>query len=261
MEKKYTIHHNVIDEMHSKFDIECRNINMYNFKKNPLMRSIVQNCSKDSGSKQYKFIYNNYNEIFNKIDFNIIKKFDSIGGYDYDDLIIGLNPKVFSYIREAIIFCKFYLEPNNINQINNLLIIGCGYGLEACIIHNICNVLDIKINNIDCIDMPNVAKLQNSYFEAVGMSNICKSYSPDEYNKIPDIVYSNCCLAELSCDINYDYYSRFCSKSKGFYIVWGLWAANIPKYYEDFIVKGNHHDLINDGLENKNTNAIIFKYK
>ena len=145
-------------------------------------------------------------------------------------------------------------------SINNLLIIGGGYGLESCIIYNICNILGIEINNINLIDMPNVAKLQNFYFESVGINKICKSYGPNEYNTIPDIVYSNCCLAELTCDINYDYYNRFFSKSKGFYIVWGLWAANIPKYYESYFVKGYHHELINEGLVNKNTNAILIKY-
>jgi hypothetical protein len=109
--------------------------------------------------------------------------------------------------------------------------------------------------------MQNVAKLQNFYFDSIEMNEICKSYGPHEYNDTPDIVYSNCCLAELTCDINFDYYSRFCSKSRGFYIVWGLWAANIPKYYIPYIVNGKHNELINDGLINKNTNAILVKYE
>jgi len=260
MEKEYKIHANISDNTHSKFNIECSNINIKNFRNNTLMRAIVQNCSIESGYNQYQFIYNNYKEIMDKIDFNLIKKYDSIGGYD-NNLIYGLTPKVFSYIREAIIFYKFYLEPNKIQNINNLLVIGGGYGMESCIIYYICNIMGVKINKINCIDMPNVAKLQNLYFESVKMDEICKSYGPDNYNDIPEITYSNCCLAELTCDINYDYYSRFCLKSRGFYIVWGLWAANIPKYYNPYIVNGKHHELINDGLVNKNTNAILVKYE
>jgi hypothetical protein len=48
-------------------------------------------------------------------------------------------------------------------------------------------------------------------------------------------------------------------KSKGFYIVWGLWAADIPEYYIPYIVHGEHHNKINDGLISNNTNAIIVK--
>jgi len=260
MEKEYKIHYNISDDMHSKFNIECSNVNIENFRNNHFMRGIVQNCSYESGYEQLQFICNNYKEVFDKIDFNLIKKYDSVGGYD-NNLINGLTPKVFSYIRESIIFCKFYLEPNKIKNINNLLIIGGGYGMESCIIHYISCIMGVKINKINCIDMPNVAKLQNLYFDSIEMNEVCKSYGPHEYNDIPDIVYSNCCLAELTCDINYDYYSRFCSKSRGFYIVWGLWASNLPKYYIPYIVNGEHHKLLNDGLINKNTNAILVKYE
>ena len=61
MDKEYKILCNVTDETHCKFDEECKNINT-NFRNNPLMRCIVQNCSKESGMSQYEFIYNNYNE-------------------------------------------------------------------------------------------------------------------------------------------------------------------------------------------------------
>ena len=259
MAKEYRIIQNVSENTHSYFNNECKIIDINNFRNNHLMRAIVQNCSKESGLQQYKFICEEFNDIFNKIDMNLIKKYDSIGGCHSNELINGLTPKVYSYIREAIIFCKFYLIPKQINQIENLLIIGGGYGLESCILYTVCDIFGIKINSINGIDMPNVANLQNIYFKEVGMNEICKSYSPDEYKVIPDIVYSNCCLSELTCDINYEYYNNFCSKSKGFYIVWGLWAADIPKYYQPYIVKGKHHELINDGLVSKDTNAIIVK--
>jgi hypothetical protein len=106
--------------------------------------------------------------------------------------------------------------------------------------------------------MPNVAKLQNEYFKIVGMDTICESYSTSDYSEKVDIVYSNCCLAELTCDINYLYYNKYCSKNIGFYIVWGLWAADIPEYYIPYVVYGDHDEKINYGL-NKNTNAILVK--
>lgn len=256
--ENYKIIQNINDNYHINFNKTCENISINSFRENPLMMSIVQNCNFESGFKQYKFIIDNYSDILNKLDYNLIKKFDSIGG-NKCRLINGLTPKVYSYIREAIIFYKFYLEPRNITEITNLLIIGGGYGLEFCIIYLVCTVMSIKINNISGIDMDNVAKLQNTYFELVEMNNIFKSYSPNGYKLNSDYVYSNCCLAELTCKINYEYYTNYCIPSKGFYIVWGQWAAEIPEYYKPFVVKGKHDELINDGLINRNTNAIIVK--
>jgi hypothetical protein len=256
--ENYKILQNINDNYHVNFNKTCENISIDNFRENPLMKSIVQNCSFESGIQQYNFISENYSDILHKLDYGLIKKFDSIGGNNCK-LINGLTPKVYSYIREAILFYKFYLEPKNITEINNLLIIGGGYGLEFCIIYSVCSILGIKINNISGIDMSNVAKLQNKYFEIVGMDNIFKSYSSEEYNLNTDYVYSNCCLAELTCKINNEYYTNYCLPSKGFYIVWGQWAAEIPEYYKPFVIKGRHNELINDGLVNKNTNCIIVK--
>jgi hypothetical protein len=256
--ENYKIIHNINDNYHINFNKTCENISINNFRENQLMMNIVQNCSFLSGTEQYNFICNNYSDILNKLDYNLLKRFDSIGG-NKCQLINGLTPKVYSYIREAIIFYKFYLEPRNITEIDNLLIIGGGYGLEFCVLYIVCTSMGIKINHISGIDMNNIAKLQNTYFELVEMDNIFKSYSFEEYKLNPDYVYSNCCLAELTCKINYEYYINYCLPSKGFYIVWGQWAAEIPEYYKPFIVKGKHHELINDGLINKNTNSIIVK--
>ena len=260
----YTIIQNVTETHHKQFNNECQNISINNFRENAFMKSIVQNCSAESGKAQYEYIINNHIDILKKLDYALIKKIDQIGGND-TTLVNGLKPKVYSYIREAILFYLFYLKPKNITEINNLLIIGGGYGLEFFILHLVCAANGVKINKITGIDMENVAKLQNTYFELIGMNTIFKSYSSEEYflknltNIEHDIVYSNCCLAELTCQINHEYYTRFMLPSAGFYIVWGNWAAEVPEYYKPFVVNGKHHELINDGLVTRNTNAIIIK--
>jgi hypothetical protein len=255
--ENYNIYVNVTENEHFYFNKECENIDINNFRNNPYMKKIVQNCPYDSGMKQLNFINMNYRFIWEKLDLDLIKKYDSFGGND-SELINGLTPKVYSYIREAIIFCKFYLEPNNIKEINNLLIIGGGYGLEFCILYSVCKAFDVNIKIITGIDMPNVAKLQNKYFELVGMNYKFRSYSLKDYNNNPDYVYSNCCLAELPCKINYEYYNKFCIPSKGFYIVWGKWAAEIPEYYKPYLVSGKLVELINADF-GQIVNAIIVK--
>lgn len=254
----YKIYNNVTETHHKGFNEECNNIDISNFRTNPLMKSIVQNCSKESGLKQYEYINNNFADIMSKINYDLLIKYDSIGGSNTNELINGLTPKVFSYIREAILFYKYYIQPNNITHINKLLMIGSGYGSECCILYLVCQVMGVKIDNIIGLDMPNVAKLQNQYFKLVNMDNICKSYSYEECKITPDIVYSNCCLSELTCEINYNYYNDYCKLSKGFYIVWGVWAAEIPEYYKPYVNKEELYNLINNGLYN-NPNAIIVK--
>ncbi len=255
---EYKINIKVTETHHKKFNEECKNIDITNFRVNPLMKCIVQNCSKESGLIQYEYINNNFSDIMNKINYDLLIKYDSIGGNNINELINGLTPKTFSYIREAILFYKYYIQPRNITHINKLLMIGSGYGFECCIFYLICQAMGVKIDNIIGLDMPNVAKLQNQYFKLVDMDNICKSYSYEECKIIPDIVYSNCCLSELTCEINYNYYNDYCKLSKGFYIVWGVWAAEVPEYYKQYVNNGEIYNLINDGLYN-NPNTVIMK--
>ena len=244
------------NECHIPFEKECETIDLVNFRKNRWMTHTVQNCSKESGERQLQYILEHHKHIIENVNYNLLHKLDSVGGYNDFELVNGLTPKVFDYIRDAILFVEYYLKPKNITEINKLLIIGAGYGLEAAILHHICDICHIKIRNIIGIDTPNVAKLQNEYFKVVDMDTICKSYST--YEEKVDIVYSKCCLSELQCHVNYMYYKKYCLPSKGFYLVWGLWAADLPIYYIPYRVYGEHNTRINDWLEN-NTNTVLVK--
>ena len=257
MSLNYRIHCDITKDCHVPFDKECETIDIANFRKNRWMSHIVQNCCKEAGERQLQYIVEHHPHIIlEDVNYDLLYKLDSVGGYNDIELVNGLTPKVFSYIRESILFVEYYLKVKNITEINKLLIVGGGYGLEAAILHHICDICHIKIHNIIGIDLPNVAKLQNEFFKIVGMDTICKSYS--SYDETVDIVYSNCCLAELPCHVNYMYYKKYCARSKGFYLVWGLWAAELPIYYVPHRVYGEHNDRINDGLST-NSNAIIVK--
>ena len=243
--------------LHSNFNDECVVIDK-NFKNNKLMQSIVQNCSTYYGFLHLNYIKNNYSEIYEKINFDLLREYDLIGGQGSEELINNVSPKVISYIREALFYYSNYLKPKNIHTINNLLIIGGGYGMEAVILHYICSLLDVKINSIIGIDMPNVANLQNTFFKLTNMNSICKSYSPETIFTDIDYVYSNCCLAELTPDINLNYYNNIMLNSKGFFLIWGLWAAEIPNYYKEYIADNKLISLLNDGLA-PNTNCLFAK--
>ena len=255
---EYTIKHN-LSNLHNNFNNECNNISQ-DFKNNPLMKSIVQNCDNEHGEIHINHIKEHYSDIYDKIDFYLLKVYDLVGGQGADKLINGVSPKVISYIREALFFHSIYLKPKNITNIDKLMIIGGGYGMEAAILYYICSLCGTNINKIIGIDMKNVANLQNSFFKEIHLDDICKSYGPDyESEDNIDCVYSNCCLAELSPEINWQYFQNYVLKSKGIFAVWGCWAADIPQYYESYI--NNDPDIngiLNDGLAS-NTNKLLMK--
>jgi len=254
----YNIKHNLSD-MHNQFNNECKDFTNY-FKNNKLMKSIVQNCDEEHGIIHLQYIKDNYKDIYNKIDFYLLKVYDLVGEQGSEKLINGVSPKVISYLREALFFCNKYLIPNKITNINNLVIVGGGYGMEAAIIYYVCSLYEINVKKIIGIDMENVAKLQNKFFKEIQLDDICKSYGPEYIiNENIDYVYSNCCFAELSPETNWKYYENFVSKSKGFFVIWGCWAADIPSYYESYICKDVEiNNIINHGLK-PNTNQLLVK--
>lgn len=254
---EYTINHK-LDKIHDSFNNECNNVDLHNFKTNRLMTNIVQNCTSKYGELHRDYIIKNYKDIYDKINFNILKKYDSIGGLGKEGLVDDLTPKVFSYLKEAIIFYDYYLKKKEIKKISNLLIIGGGYGMEAVIVYYICSLMSIEIEKITGIDMKNVSELQNKYFKECGLDNICKSYDENYCEMKIDIVYSNCCLAELPNEVNYNYWYKYIMKSNGFYIVWGLWCADIPKYYKKY-ENTSIDNIINENLITKRTNCLFLK--
>ena len=253
----YAMHCNVTDDVHKAFDKECENPDMTDFRNNDRMKGVVHNCSFESGSSQLDFLKRTYPEILSQLDKNKLIQIDSIGG-NRTNLIEGLTPKVYSYIREAIVYCKYYLEPRNVRTISNLLMIGPGYGMECCIMYMVTQLMGITVNKITGLDMPNLSALQNNYFQLADLSHICRSYSYENCDTQPDFVYSNCCLAEVPCDVNFKYYNSFCRDSKGIYIVWGTWAAEIPQYYQPYVNHGEASKLLNMDLA-PGTNALIMK--
>lgn len=249
-----------LTNLHNNFNSECNftALNINNFKTNKLMKCIVQNCSYDSGLKQKNYIVEFYSDIYNKLDFDLLKLVDSFGGLGDIPLIDGITPKVFSYLREAIIFYNYYIKYKDIKKIDNLVVIGGGYGMELVIIFHVLNIMDVEINNLIGIDMENIAKLQNELFKNCKLDHICKSYDGTYCPDKIDIVYSNCCLAELDYKTNYIYFNNYCNKGNGFYIIWGLWCADIPEYYKQYNSDKIDY-LINDGLSATNINTLIMK--
>mgnify|MGYP001246432121 CR=1 FL=1 len=247
-----------LDRIHNTFNNECHNVDLNNFKTNKLMTNIVQNCPNWNGQLHKDYILTNYKDIYDKIDFDILKGYDNIGGLGNQGLIDGLTPKVFSYLKEAIIFYDYYLKKKEIKKISKLLIIGGGYGMEAVVIYYICSLMSIEVEKITGIDMKNVAELQNKFFKKCNLDNICKSYDEDYCDIKIDIVYSNCCLAELSTQTNYNYWYKYIMNSNGFYIVWGLWCADIPQYYKKY-ENTNIDSIINESLVSERTNCLFLK--
>ena len=135
------------------------------------------------------------------------------------------------------------------------MVIGGGYGMEIAILYYILTLLDIKIDKIIGIDMPNVVNLQNYFFKQTKLDTICQSYTSSFLIDNIDCIYSNCCLAEVPPDINFEYYNNYFLKSQNVYIVWTTMFSNVPEYYEPYLDK----EILEKYNLDKNVNKLIVK--
>lgn len=221
---------------HENFNNECdiKTLDLNNFKSKGKMLTIVQNCPYGDGLKHLKYITDNYPLIINEDNLNRWRKYDKVGSQGNHKLIYGISPKVFSYIKEILLFYTYFLKPKNIEKLDNILVIGGGYGMEIVLLYDILNLVNVKVNKIYGVDMKNVSELQNYFFKYLNMENICKSYDDTlELDKI-DCIYSNCCLAEVPPEINFKYYNNYFLKTENAYIVWTHLFSEIPKYYREY---------------------------
>lgn len=243
-------------KIHSDFNNECSldSIDLDNFKSKGKMLSIVQNCPYGDGLKHLEYITKNYPFILTEVNLARWKSYDIVGGQGMHRLIHGLSPKVFSYIKEILIFYTIYLKEKDINELDSLMVIGGGYGMEMVLLYDILLLLNIKINNIYGIDMENVSKLQNHFFKKVNLDHICKGYASDFKIEKIDCIYSNCCLAEVPPEINYDYYNNYFLKSKYAYLVWTHLFSEIPNYYKDYT-----NNILDTWNLAKDINTLIVK--
>jgi hypothetical protein len=220
-------------DTHRNFNYECHVTGKDRFKSNRFMSIIVQNCPHSDGLKHLEFI-TKHSDILTKLDFDKLKLYDSVGGPGAEDLIFGLSPKIYSYIKEILIFYDICVDKNT-TEIDNLLVIGGGYGMEMVLIYEILLAKGVRVNNIIGIDMDHVAALQNYFFQQVGMEHVCKSYTCTFRIDNIDYLYSNCCLSEVPPSVNYEYYTNFFLKSHNVHIVWTILFADIPDYYKSYI--------------------------
>ena len=220
---------------HDDFNKECdiKGLDLNNFKSRGNMLTVVQNCPYGDGLKHLRYIIDVYPSIINEDNLNRWRKYDNVGSHGIHRLIYGISPKVFSYIKEILLFYTYCLKPKNIEKLDNLLVIGGGYGMEIVLLYDILNLVNVKVNKIYGVDMKNVVELQNYFFKSLNMENICKSYDDTlELDKI-DCIYSNCCLAEVPPEINFKYYNNYFLKTENAYIVW-IYFSEIPKYYKEY---------------------------
>jgi hypothetical protein len=243
-------------KIHSDFNNECslKTIDLNSFKSKGNMLSIVQNCPYSDGVEHKQYILNNYPFILTQDNIERWKRYDSVGGNGNKGLIDGLTPKVFSYIKEILIFYTIYLKDKNITELESLMVIGGGYGLEIVLLYDILTLFNINIKNIYGIDMTNVAELQNYLFKTLKLDHICKSFDSSFRIDNIDCIYSNCCLAEVPPEINYEYYNNYFLKSKYAYLVWTHLFSEVPKYYKDYCTS-----ILENWNLAKDVNTLIIK--
>jgi len=229
----------MIDNRYNGFKSHCINIdknNIFNFKENRNLKSIVENVSYNYGLKYLENILN-YNV---KLNWNKIKKINDIGSPNNYSFIINnnkilLSPTTLRYVQFTLDILNHI--KNNLN-INNLKIVevGGGYGAQSIFLFEFCNLFDITINKYKIIDLKEVNNLQKHYI------NLCEETTNNKYNieviildeysnEDENYFISNYALGELTKEWQDLYINKVLSKIKNGYICWNFSPQN-PNIHE-----------------------------
>lgn len=188
-------------------------------------------------------IINTYPEYANKIDWELVKKNDSIGSahiIDYPELseIIKLNDYKFSPSTVAYVFkaldILFHMKKSGINNVK-VLEIGAGYGGQCKLIFDLSSIFDITISHYTMVDLYWPNQLQKKYLNHLGYKNKLSFISFEELlegKNLPDFDYliSIYALGEFSQEIQQFYVDKMV-KFKYHYLVW-----NTPSIHKDFLL-------------------------
>ena len=212
--------------------------NVYNnFKQYPAFTKILEHTSEANGHKFANQIGTTYKEYAKKLDWNKLIENDTVG-----------SPHVIPFyeLREHLNLEFFYFSPSTIHYIYtgldiihtvlkdrkeiNILEIGGGYGGQCKILHDMCDMLGVKINRYGIVDLEYVSKLQNKYLSSLGHQNI-EYYEYENIEDIDvfkeyDVLISVYGLGEFELDVQNYYVDIIVKHMKDYYIIWNTQEIN-----------------------------------
>lgn len=198
-----------------------------NFKSNKIYCDILEHVSENHGFSYLKLICSE----FNNISFDNIKEFCAINDkygnpkmfiYNYQDNVLMCSPTSLRYIYHSLLILEHYKN----TSCENIVEVGCGYGGLCLAINYFSNVLNIKINKYNLVDLSNPCILIEEYLK-LNKNNIyteIRIHDSSTYggniNDTKLFFISNYCYTEISKEHNKQYTNILLPKTKSGFITW-----------------------------------------
>lgn len=203
------------------------------FKRDGKFTTILEHTQDHFSHQFMSQIIEYYSEYIKKIDWDLVKQNDIIGGsyrIDYLELseFIELNDYKFSPSTVAYVFKSLdilnHIKKSKLNDIN-ILEIGAGYGGQCKMIFDMADLFGIQIKKYTLVDLYWPNQLQKKYLNKLGYKNKL-NFVPfedlyDSSQTLPDFDYliSIYALGEFNKDIQQFYIDKM-NNLRYYYILW-----------------------------------------
>lgn len=240
--------------------------NVLEFRRNPYIRSMVDNVTPQFGIDYYYAILKSYVDVCKHVDWNAVERLMSIGNpidkqnYMFCDNRYVFSPKALCYIKFTFDILAHVRDHTQLKEMN-VVEIGGGYGCQAVLMYEMAKHFGITIKSYTIVDLPEVNILQRAFVKACASASgpnelAVRCVSPEEYvvqsNTLaenPDLVISNYALGEFNRYWQNYYVEHIVSKVNHGYFCWNFSPTNptIHPYFEsvDGLVKEEENPQTN----------------
>ena len=224
-------------------DAVNKDSHFHTFKEDRRFTTILEHTSAENSQQFMNQIIDWYPEYVNKIDWDLVKQNDSIGGahiIDFPQLSEKIKLKDYKFSPSTVAYTFKALDILNhmrMSKLSNLdiLEIGAGYGGQCKIILDLSNLFDIKINSYTLVDLYWPNQLQKKYLTHLGYNKNINfiSYeglkSGDENLNKFNYLISIYALGEFTSEVQQFYIDKMID-FRYHYLVW-----NTPSPHERFL--------------------------
>jgi hypothetical protein len=209
-------------------EMSLTNDNVFNnFKRIPQFERVLEHTTEYNGHQYASAIINRFNRYFKQLNWDKLKENDKYGNariIDFPELELINNhysPSTIHYIFTSLFFIDNILSKmNNIN----LLEIGGGYGGLCKVLLDICQMLNVKIENYGLIDLQEASRLQNKYLSNFNFKNIQhyeyeNQLDYDVFKKY-NVMLSIYAFGEFPFNVQDYYVKNIISHFENYYIEW-----------------------------------------
>jgi hypothetical protein len=231
--------------MSNQYDLYCNFLtneelkepeNQYtNFKNNEAYTNILEHVSESLGEQYLKLISKEFQEISEEDVVRFLTLNDEFGNtvksiyVTNNGTIISCSPTSLRYVYHALVILNYYKT----TDCENIVELGCGYGGLFLAINYFSNILNIRVEKYNLIDIPNANNLIQFYLN-LHKDNVTIPYELHDSAKygasVPSgklFLISNYCFTVIDTESKEYYCSYLIKRADRGFIIWQSIAFDI----------------------------------